>query len=425
MAFDSQDRLYVVQFFGDVYRVETDGTVKKLNWTSELQAGTPNPAFSNVISIDPSDNVYVLTVSKVNCCYYALYRFTPEGRGSPIIGLDFFSSIAYTVDALGGVWYIGGIVNQFEHVDPSVTPPQPPLSPAFSCCGYSGDEGPLIAAHFELESVGPVTNDASGNIYVLDAGNAVIRKISGIAATKTPTFPAVGVVNAVSLQGGAVAPGELISIFGSNFGTGGLQTNSAPDNYIPKSIGNIRVAFDAGSGGGFGAITAATPNQINVFVPYGVANSPSVTITVLVDEVASSAVTLPVAQTAFGLATVDGSGSGQGAIFNQDLSYNSKSNPAAAGSVVVLFGTGEGVTTPLLPDGALVLSTPYSKPNGDVAVNIGNQPADVLYAGAAPFLPAGVLQINARIPAGVTGDAAIVVTIGGIATSRKVTVAVK
>jgi serine/threonine-protein kinase len=31
-----------------------------------------------------------------------------------------------------------------------------------------------------------------------------------------------------------------------------------------------------------------------------------------------------------------------------------------AGSIVTLYGTGEGLTTPALPDGALVLSTPYS-----------------------------------------------------------------
>jgi uncharacterized protein (TIGR03437 family) len=160
-------------------------------------------------------------------------------------------------------------------------------------------------------------------------------------------------------------------------------------------------------------------------VPYEIAGNTSVTISVSADYVGSSSITLPVAQSAFGLSTADASGSGQGAILNQDGSYNSDSNPAPVGSVVSLFGTGEGLTTPALPDGALVISTPYSIPNETVTITVGGQPTDVLYAGAAPFLPTGVLQINARIPAGVTGDAPVLVSIGGISTSRKVTVAVK
>jgi uncharacterized protein (TIGR03437 family) len=234
-----------------------------------------------------------------------------------------------------------------------------------------------------------------------------------------------GIVNAASLLGGAIAPGELISIFGSNFRTAGLQTTSPVNDIVPQTLSNLRVSIGGAQGGAEGAITAATPNQINVFVPYEIAGNTSVTISVSADYVGSSSITMPVAQSAFGLSTADASGSGQGAILNQDGSYNSDSNPAPVGSVVSLFGTGEGLTTPALPDGALVISTPYSIPNETVTITVGGQPTDVLYAGAAPFLPTGVLQINARIPAGVTGDAPVLVSIGGISTSRKVTVAVK
>ena len=91
-----------------------------------------------------------------------------------------------------------------------------------------------------------------------------------------------------------------------------------------------------------------------------------------------------------------------------------------------MFGTGEGVTTPALPDGALVISTPYPKP-GTVTVAFAGENASIQYAGAAPFLPTGVLQINATIPNGVTpsGDVPIKVSIDGISTTRTVTVAVR
>jgi uncharacterized protein (TIGR03437 family) len=47
-------------------------------------------------------------------------------------------------------------------------------------------------------------------------------------------------------------------------------------------------------------------------------------------------------------------------------------------------------------------------------------------ARAAPSLVAGVLQVNARIPAGVTGgQLSVVLTIGGAATQAGVTVAVE
>ena len=66
------------------------------------------------------------------------------------------------------------------------------------------------------------------------------------------------------------------------------------------------------------------------------------------------------------------------------------------------------------------------QPVASVAVAIGGITADLLYVGAAPFLPAGVLQVNVRIPADApTGDIAIAVSIGGVPTTQQVTCAVK
>jgi uncharacterized protein (TIGR03437 family) len=293
------------------------------------------------------------------------------------------------------------------------------------CCGYSGDGAPVIGAAVELLRGTALTNDISGNVYVLDAGNAVIRKISGAAPAAPPMISSGGIVNAASLQGGAIAPGELISIFGSDFLDAGLQVNSVQNNILPAYISNVRVSFFADGVSAFGPIAAATSNQINVFVPYEIAGSTSVTVTVFADYLSSAPVSVPLAATAFGLSTADASGLGQGAILNQDGSSNSDLSPAAPGSIISLFGTGEGLTTPALPDGALQISAPYSEPNTAVTVTIGGQGAKVTYAGAAPFLPTGVLQINAKIPESVSRDATVLVTVGGISTSRKVTVAVK
>jgi hypothetical protein len=90
--------------------------------------------------------------------------------------------------------------------------------------------------------------------------------------------------------------------------------------------------------------------------------------------------------------------------------------------VVVLFGTGEGQTIPPGVDG-VVASTVFPKPVLPVSVQIGGQDAQVLYAGAAPTLVAGVLQVNAVVPMGIQPGSSVpvVVKVGTVASSSNVT----
>src|SRR6185312_5976739 len=60
---------------------------------------------------------------------------------------------------------------------------------------------------------------------------------------------------------------------------------------------------------------------------------------------------IAVATASPGLFTLTKDGKGQGAILNQDGSPNGPANPAALGSVISLFGTGQGPTNPVVPDG--------------------------------------------------------------------------
>ena len=291
--------------------------------------------------------------------------------------------------------------------------------------GYSGDGGPAQSARYSVEQVAAAPN---GDFYLLEGDR--VRKLTGMSPPSAPQI--AGIVNAFTYQPGPLAPGELVTIFGSNFGVAGLTTYQLENNHVPMVLGRVKVLVN-----GFpGAITAVSPTQINVFVPYTavtpqagslnvVAPGSTVTVGVQVDASGSS-VTLPMVTTAPGLATADASGSGPGAVLNQDGTINSSANPANAGSIVSLFGTGAGWSSPNLFQGALTISTPYPTPLQNVAVIMGGQPASVVYAGAAPFLPAGIWQINARIPIGVgSGTVAVDVTIGGVNTGQHVTIAVK
>ena len=80
------------------------------------------------------------------------------------------------------------------------------------------------------------------------------------------------------------------------------------------------------------------------------------------------------------------------AVFHQDGTRNAASNPAAAGSVVVLYSTGQGA--------------------GDISLRIGGQAAELLNAGPAPGT-LGVWQFNARLPEGVSGEAAVALSAQG------------
>jgi uncharacterized protein (TIGR03437 family) len=454
LVVDSHDQVYFADFYGTLYVVSAAGVISEV---AEITPAIPNPK----LAIDPQDRVYFLgdrifgrVVSGQAPEYIDVPGSNPDEESSSVMGaglaVDDSGNIYACCDetilsslpiifryspnlsfGLLNLAWTGPINDYGIAVDSSSNVWQGQsflglekgtLSFGAACCSGTsyGDGGAAESAYISPSALAFAPN---GDLYVLDSGAGRVRRIHGSPPTAPPAIAAGGIVNAASLAGGAIAPGELITIFGSDFGPPGLDVAAVQNNVIPKSLNNVHVHFGLGDEG---AITARTQTQINVFVPYDVANATSTQVIVDVDGVTSAAVTVPVAPSAFGLSTAGSSGSGQGAILNQDGAYNSHSNPAARGSIVTMFGTGEGVTTPALPDGALEISTPYSATQAPVVVKFGGQTASIQYAGAAPFLPTGVFQINATVPESVTpGDVPITVSIGGIGTTRTVTVAVQ
>jgi uncharacterized protein (TIGR03437 family) len=94
------------------------------------------------------------------------------------------------------------------------------------------------------------------------------------------------------------------------------------------------------------------------------------------------------------------------------------------GAVLTLYVIGAGPFDPPLADGVIVpLTPPYSQPvlGVEVTLTVGSvtKVAEVLYAGAAPGLLAGVLQVNFRVPGDTpTGaNATLVLHVGNAATS--------
>ena len=136
---------------------------------------------------------------------------------------------------------------------------------------------------------------------------------------------------------------------------------------------------------------------------------------------------LNTASAAPGLFATNSEGTGQGVIYNADGSPNSASSPAAAGSVIVLYGTGEGLLNPAGVTGQIAADGIHATIAGPVSVTIGTFTATtIVYAGPVPGSVEGIFQINVVIPSNVpSGNQPVVVTIDGVSSQAGITVAVK
>lgn len=204
-----------------------------------------------------------------------------------------------------------------------------------------------------------------------------------------------GVLNGASLQPGPVAPGEFVTLIGSGIGpVVAVQPVGSPSSL---SLAGTSVLFD----GVPAPLLFASSNQINLIVPYSVADKTTTAMQLMSSSGVVAGFPLAVAASSPAILTLDASGGGPGAILNQDSSVNSTSNPAARGTVATLFATGAGKTNPPGVD-AQVANDVLPVPVLPVSVEIGGVSAPILYAGAAPGLVAGILQVDFVIPADVS-----------------------
>ena len=284
--------------------------------------------------------------------------------------------------------------------------------------GFAGEGGPLQSAQVGFPRA--LVQDSKGRLYLGDAYYRVIRRISGALPSIAPGIAANGVVNAASYAGGAVSAGELIAIFGNNFSqnTAAFRLN---DVRIDQALLSTKVLIS----GIEVPVVSVSPGQVNAIVPWLGTSIKNASITVQVDGISSEPVVVPYATAVPGVFTADGSGSGQGSIVNQDGSVNSTSTPARAGSIVSVFGTGGGALLPDLLLGYLAIASDLSYLQANATAKVGEVEAQVLYAGAAPYLVAGVNQFNVLIPANTPpGPADLTITVAG-KQSNRVTVQVR
>ncbi|MBZ5727085.1 MAG: hypothetical protein LAP87_19060 [Acidobacteriia bacterium] len=269
--------------------------------------------------------------------------------------------------------------------------------------GFAGDGGPGLAA--QLSGPAGLVLDGAGDLYFADSNNNRVRCLTPeAAAPPEPVIlaPAASVVNAASSKKGPVAPGEIVAIFGTGMGPeSGVAGAVDSAGLMANQLGGTEVRFD----GIPAPLFYAQAGQINAQAPYTLTGGGVTHIEVLYQGKPAGAVDVPVAGAVPALFGV----------VNQDGSLNAAAAAAPRGSIVTLYGTGEGLT-----DGANIAGqpagAPYAHPRQPVTLAIAGMTAEILYAGNAPGL-IGVLQVNARVPAGFvpTGAVPVALMVGATA----------
>jgi uncharacterized protein (TIGR03437 family) len=246
--------------------------------------------------------------------------------------------------------------------------------------GFTGDGGPALSG--ELGFPWDVAAGPNGTLFVADLNNNRIRLLTpGPVIASTPVQ--VVAVNAASLQPGPIAPGMLVRLQGAGLSAqnvilfNGIQTPAL-------TVDHTGLVVQAP-----GQISGLNSVQVEILAAGG-------TVAEIPEVVAAAAPAL------------FADASGQALANNQDGTVNSSSNPVSRGSMIVLYGTGEGVSG--LP----------------VSVTVDNNSAQISYAGPVAGYP-GLLQINAVVPTGYVapGNLAVAITVGQWTSQSRVTIAVR
>jgi trimeric autotransporter adhesin len=300
----------------------------------------------------------------------------------------------------------------------------------------------LVAANVLLATIPAALLTAPG-VISLTVSNPAPGGAAGPAAVTVGNVSTISAItNAASYIPGAISPGEIIAIFGENLGPAAAADLTISGGFVETSLGGVTVTID----GQAAPIVYASSSQVSVQVPYAArlgtqALGTARTFVLTYGTATPASTTVDIVATVPGLFTLNASGAGAALVLNYNAatgaySINSSSNPAAIGSTVVFFLTGEGdyASSAYSPEtGFIVPLTPpastgvYPQLSTPPAVSIGGTVATAVnYAGPIPGSMLGLLQLNVVVPAGAnTGNAVpLSVTIGTTQTQANVAIAV-
>jgi trimeric autotransporter adhesin len=405
IAVDASGNVYIADSGNNVIREVSGGNINTI-----LGAGFTSTFLNDPegIVLDGKGNLYISDTDALRVLKFTLSTTTVTpiaGNGNygfagdfgPATDAELYDPISIALDSNGSLYIADTFNSRIRKVytDGTIVTIAGATVDGNPVQGYGGDGGPATSATLSFPH--GIAVDASGNVYISDTGNDVIRLLKPV----TPAITTGGVVNAASYAA-QVSPGALASIFGSNFvGTGQSGTASLP---LPPSLGGVTVSVN----GRQAPVLYVGSGQINFQIPWETAPG-SATLTVSSGGIQTAAVKVSVVAAAPGV-FYQGS---HAIVQNSDYSLNSSSNPAAVGSTIIAYLTGAGAVSPPVADGQAAPSSPVSSVTSTVTATIGSQSATVSFAGLAPDF-VGLWQANIVVPSGLSqGDYPLVITAGG------------
>jgi uncharacterized protein (TIGR03437 family) len=430
VAVDAAGNLYIAEFSNNrVRKVSTNGNIGTLagNGVSGfsgdgLQATSAQLNGPQGVAVDSAGNVYIADTANNRVRKVAANGVITtvagngaagfSGDGNSAVNAQVGNPTAVATDSVGNVYIADGSARVRKlFLSGLIT-----TIAGTGTRGYSGDGG--SAPNARLNGPSSLAVNAAGSIWVADTLNNAVRLLQFTGGGTTVS----AVTNGASNLNGPVAPGEVVVIYGSGLGPSPLaQYQTDSNGLVPTNVGGTSVYFN----GVLAPVLYASANQVAAVAPFGIVGSLA-QMYVQYQNVTSAPFNLSVASQIPAIFTLNGSGTGQAAaIDNKDGSINGAARPAKVGDFVQLYITGAGQTSTSGTDG-LINAAPLPVPIATVKVTIGGQTANVNFAGGAPGAVAGVIQVNAQIPSGITvgGTVPVVVQVGASNSQPGVTIAV-
>lgn len=265
-----------------------------------------------------------------------------------------------------------------------------------------GSSRPAPSAVSENIEADPLLVDPENGNYSLRPNSPALQnnttegegRRSAEGARKVGAFGLVvpTIRNAASMLNGPVAPGQQVAIYHPAINADGVRHGVVNEGKLSADGLGVRVLFDEVAA----PLLSVSPNKVKALVPARLREGEAVNVVLDVDGTRYDAGTILVARSAPAIFTAAGNKK-QAAALNEDNTPNSPENPAAAGSVISVFVTGDGEIDAARPDG-LIITDVLPNVTAPVTAELAHSPAEVVWAALAPGT-VGVAQIQLRLPA--------------------------
>jgi len=405
LAMDAGGNLYIADSAGErIRKIDFNGTITTI-------AGNGHAGFSGDgglavnaslqtpvgVAVDQAGNVYIADgdnnrIRKVSSSGI-ISTFAGNGSGGFSgdggLAVDATINIPYdvAVDGAGNVYIADAGNNRIRRVSTSniIT-----TVAGTDTNGFGGDGGPATQAI--LNFPWGLAIDPGGNVYVGDRVNERVRKIAlgSVMPSLAPVLnTSTPVVNGASFSPSApVAPGSAVSIFGTDLASTSLAATSAS---LPTSIGYTSVTFN----GVAAPLYFVSSGQINAQVPFEIGLG-SVSVEVTVGSQVSAPQTINVKAFSPGIFTLDSAEAGA-ILHASDYVLVSSSAPAHPGEYILIYATGLGSLRTPVPSGTPAPSNPPAETLDTPVVAIGGLSSLVSFSGLAPGF-VGLYQVNVQVP---------------------------